>query len=367
MSDDTLPLHGGPDAQGAPLHDFSTNANACGPCPHTVAALQCADPTRYPDPAYTALREQLAAFHGVARERIVLAGSASEFIARITAAVAQGGRGAVEVPPLAYGDYARAARAQGLSVSVSDTRAVSDGRAAPQPSSRRADVLRLVWACDPSTPLGITQPGLAARIDALPASVPLVLDRAYEPLRLNGSSALQARQLNRVWQLWSPNKALGLTGVRGAYAIAPEGDAATQLHNRLLRLAPSWPLGAHAVAMLQSWAGDDSQRWLAASLPTLRAWKADQQALCRELGWYVLDSDSNYFCAAWLPALGSVSPTDSLRALRAHGIKLRDCTSFGLPGHVRMGVRGPQSLAALGHAWKTVRDPGSERRARCGR
>ena len=24
--------HGGPDALGAPVHDFSTNSNACGPC-----------------------------------------------------------------------------------------------------------------------------------------------------------------------------------------------------------------------------------------------------------------------------------------------------------------------------------------------
>ena len=77
--------HRGPDAQGVPLHDFSTNANACGPCPPVLEALRAADPTRYPDPRYMALREQLAAFHGVDRERIVVAASASEFIARITA------------------------------------------------------------------------------------------------------------------------------------------------------------------------------------------------------------------------------------------------------------------------------------------
>ena len=77
---ETTPLHGGPDAQGVPLHDFSTNANACGPCPQALAALQQADRSRYPDPAYTALRGQLAEFHGVAADRIVIAASASEFI-----------------------------------------------------------------------------------------------------------------------------------------------------------------------------------------------------------------------------------------------------------------------------------------------
>jgi histidinol-phosphate aminotransferase len=58
--------HGGTDALGVPAHDFSTNRNACGPCPAAVAALQAAHAAQYPDPQYTDLRAQLAAFHGVA-------------------------------------------------------------------------------------------------------------------------------------------------------------------------------------------------------------------------------------------------------------------------------------------------------------
>ena len=59
--------HGGPDALGVPVHDFSTNANACGPCPDALDALRRADFARYPDPSYAALRRQLAGFHGAVR------------------------------------------------------------------------------------------------------------------------------------------------------------------------------------------------------------------------------------------------------------------------------------------------------------
>ncbi len=52
-----LRIHGGPDGQGAPLHDFSTNSNACGPCPQALAAVQQADATHYPDPGYTDLHQ----------------------------------------------------------------------------------------------------------------------------------------------------------------------------------------------------------------------------------------------------------------------------------------------------------------------
>ncbi len=57
--------HGGPDALGGSRWDFSANANACGPCPSALAAVQQADVRHSPDPAYTALRESLAAFHAV--------------------------------------------------------------------------------------------------------------------------------------------------------------------------------------------------------------------------------------------------------------------------------------------------------------
>ena len=157
---------------------------------------------------------------------------------------------------------------------------------------------------------------------------------------------LDAAQRNCIWQLWTPNKAMGLTGIRAAYAIAPEDTAAAPLMQRLERLAPSWPLGTHGVALLETWTGDEAQAWLAQSLQTLRDWKAQQRALCASLGWHGLPSDANFFCARTdRPYLLLAA------ALRAEGIKLRDCASFGLPGFVRLGVLPPQSQQALKEVW----------------
>ena len=333
--------HGGPDALGVPRFDFSTNSNACGPCPHVLAAVQQADATRYPDPQYTALRQQLADFHGVAAARIVLAASASEFIHRISAV--HRGQG-VCLPQHHYGDYLQAARAWGLE--VMGTAAAGDGpaltpalsrpREREKGSARRA---RLLWACEPSSPLGQPHPHLAALVDGLQAGQQLVLDCAYAPLRLDGAPSLDAARLERLWQMWTPNKALGLTGIRAAYAIAPlDADTAA-----LQALCPSWPVGAHGVALLQAWCAAASQQWLAQALPTLREWKQRQIAVCENLGWHCLPSTANFFCAqsraADMPQL--------LQRLRAQGIKLRDATSFGLSGHVRLGVLPPEAQDAL--------------------
>lgn len=80
--------HGGADQYGVARFDFSTNSNALGPCPQVLAAVQTAPCQAYPDPSYRQLREELAAWHGVSVERIVLAGSASEFIFRMSVATA---------------------------------------------------------------------------------------------------------------------------------------------------------------------------------------------------------------------------------------------------------------------------------------
>lgn len=309
---------------GIPRWDFSTNANACGPSPVALAAVQQADAAHYPDPHYTALREALAGFHGVARERIVLAASASEFIVRISASVARAGGQRAWWPAPAYGDYANAAQTWGL-------------QRVGEPA-----LADLLWLCEPSSPLGTAEP--LARAVAGQGGV-VVLDRAYEPLRLSGHCSLGADALDRVWQLWTPNKALGLTGVRGAYAIAPLQSVAQA--RALDQMAPSWSVGAHGVAMLQAWVQADTQHGLAENLACLRGWKTQQLALLTGLGWTCLPSDANYFCAR------SPAPLDT-PALRVHGVKLRDTRSLGLPGHWRLSVQSPAAQAALRHALQSA-------------
>lgn len=313
-------IHGGPDAAGAARFDFSTNSNACGPCPVALAAVQAADATRYPDASYTDLRSALAAHHRVARWRVVLAASASEFIFRITAAVRRLGGTQVFVPRYAYGDYAAAAQAWDL---------------VPAAGPDAAD---LVWACDPASPTGQTHTDWPEVLERRT----VVLDGAYAPLRLSAQPALTAQQMEAVWRLFSPNKALGLTGVRAAYAIAPVRAQAAALTMDVM--APSWVLGAHGVAMLHSWAQLDTQAWVAQSLDVLRAWKDQQISALESAGWTVMPSDANFFCAR--PPEGQDLPS-MLQALRKQGIKLRDATSFGLPGWARLGVLPPDAVDAL--------------------
>jgi histidinol-phosphate aminotransferase len=314
-----LAVHGGCNALGPVPWDFSSNGHPMGPCPAAQAALAQADATRYPDSRHHALREQLAAWHGVAAQRIVLAASGSEFIQRLTAVSTHLAPGPVQVPPHAYGDYARAAVANG--------RTVWHG-------THPGATLR--WFCEPCSPWGqdAAPPPLAALLQ--PGAS--VLDAVYAPLRLSGHSSWGAAARDAVFVLHSPNKALGLTGVRGAYAVAPAGALWQPWLAALCAAEPSWPLGAHAVALLQTWASAPAQDWLAGTLATLREWKAQQVALFSERGVQTAPSVVPFFCVR----LDTPAAT-----LRPYGVQWRDCTSFGLPGWARLNTLPPPGQAAL--------------------
>lgn len=332
--------HGGPGPAGPARYDFSTTANACGPCPAAMAALRDCDRSCYPDPSYTALKQQLAAFHGVSPERVLLAASASEFIFRITAAT---GLGPVAVPRHAFGDYATAARAFGRSVRTHQV-----GVSAPQ-----AVDATLVWHTDPGSPLGASSVFPHAGV----GHAVRVLDRACEPLRLEGVA--DVTEAEAVFQLWSPNKALGMTGVRAAYAIAPQTGVCSAELDRLEAMCPSWPLGAEGVALLRAWVSPEVQSWVAASHVTLRSWKTRQCDALRALGWDALPSVSNFNVVRW-PGGGwgegeSERSVDVFhRRLAAAGVAWRYAESFGLPHAWRVSVQAPEAQDAMLEVLRTM-------------
>lgn len=314
------PVHGGPDARGAARWDFSTCANAAGPCPLALAAVRAADCMRYPDPSYHALRRRLAALHGVEPERVLLAASASEFIQRIVAVGAHLAPGPVALPQPGYGDYARAARAFGRAI---------------VPEHDGCATLR--FCADPGSPhgCGSDPPDNAA-------ACPTVLDAVYAPLRLAGASRWDRAARDAVFVLHSPNKALGLCGVRGAYAVAPARAAydVARWVDALRAAEPSWVLSAHGAAMLAAWCEPAVQGWVRDSLPRLARWKDALAAALRRRGAQVHDSETNFFC---LRLRRAPAP----QALRAHAVAVRELSSFGLPGAWRLSVQPPRAQRAL--------------------
>ncbi|ALT76094.1 pyridoxal phosphate-dependent aminotransferase [Paucibacter sp. KCTC 42545] len=328
--------HGGSDAGPAVAHDFSSNASPLGPPPQLLAAVLGAERERYPDPAYTALRAQLGAATGVGPARVLPCSGGAEAIRRLSLAALLAGSRCVWVPQPGFGDYAAATLA--LNMNVRSYRSITE-------LCQGLSDADLVWVCEPCNPSGSTLSNedwqaLSLALQATKAS--LAIDQAYEPLRLHGHSQLPADLAAQAWRLHCPNKALGLTGVRAAYLLAPA--QADRLLAHAQAVAPSWVLSSEGCALLMHWHSEDTRRHLSEVRGVLRGWQAAQQQMLAELDWQQTPSCSNFWLARPSQAL-------CLQRLRNNhnngGIKLRDAQSFGLPDWVRLSVQPPESQAAL--------------------
>lgn len=313
----TAPAHGGTDAGPPPRFDFSTNANALGPSPVVLAALRSVDPSRYPDPDYTHVRATLADWHGRRPEEVVVGAGASELIHRVVRVT----DGPVVVWEPTFGEYRYAAELAGAPV-----RTAHDFDA----WLRALRGAAVAFLCVPNSPDGTVADLPRAAAAALAAECRLVVDLAYHPLSQR-RPAIPAG----VWQLWAPNKAHGVTGVRAGYLLVDAG-AATRL-----RQAPSWILSAHGVAFLEAVASTAAQRWVRGTRPTLWRWRDELTARLRAIDVPVTAGAANFVLAH----TGEAAPTAT--RLRRDGIRVRDATTFGLPSSLRLSAQSPRAQDAL--------------------
>ncbi len=324
---DLAPLHGGTDAGPEPRWDFSTNANALGPCPAVLRAVRGADLTRYPDPLYTHLRAVLAAHHGTTPERIVVGAGASELVLRLVRHAA----GPVLTLVPTFSEYARCGR-------IEDRRVLAAGT-----SEEFLDLQRrhggIGFVCWPNNPTGEIWPSDFMRRAA--AGGELVVDLAYAPLCPDGWLAEVEAAAAGAVRLYAPNKSFGLTGLRAAYAVLPRACP------KLDWLAPSWVIDPAAVAFLDASVSAEALDWLAGCRPVLAAWRRN---LAAGLGLTVRESPATFLLAH----VGDA--THVTGRLRERGLRVRDATSFGLPEWVRIAAAPPAMQEELLAALPACRD-----------
>lgn len=172
-----------------------------------------------------------------------------------------------------------------------------------------------VWRSDPHSPTGRLAAG---------SEVAGVWDEAFYALATGRWTAGRDGAV----VVGSLTKLFACPGLRLGYVIADDID-------RFARHQPEWSVGSLALAVL----GDLLK---VADLPVWASAIADHRcelaACLSDHGLVASASD-----APWL-----LVEAPGLRAgLAPHGIVVRDCTSFGLPGHARIAVPSEQDLARL--------------------
>lgn len=312
--------HGGPSSTAFSGLDFSVNCNPYGPNPALLAAVQGADHAHYPDPSYRDLRQGLADWHGVSPDQVAPSVGASDLLHRLARAFLAAGDVLLSLHA-PFGELDRAAQLQRAEVRVLDRLPADPITAWPAALPPRT---RLVYVGQPHNPTGrrLSERQLSALADACTgAGALLVLDLAYAPFLV-----LPACPHPAVVNVLSPGKAHGLVGARPAYAVA-----SAEVTARLDNLAPAWHLPAGTAALLSALPA--AQDFLDRTLPRVRQDALALAAVLREFG-PVEHHGTPYL------TLEVADAAQTARALLDRGVKVRDCASYGLPGHLRVSTQG---------------------------
>ena len=313
---------------GDGILDFSASCNPLGTSPSVLEALRDVDLSHYPDDEALELRQALARALQVDLSWVAVGNGSVDLIYQLASAYLEPADRALVVGP-AFGEYARACRVAGAT--VMEIRAAEETGFQPDTeavrTALRAERPKLAFLCNPNNPTGRLLPA-SSIIEILEEceETLMVVDEAYMPFCDSNVDLRGQLTSGRLLLLRSMTKDHGLAGIRLGYAVARP-----DVLDPLGRIRPPWSVNALAqaagLAALKDEAHVEAARRVIAEA---RAYLVGELSA---LGLGVVPSAANFL-------LVRVGDGAAFRAaMLARGICVRDCASFGLPAHVRIGMR----------------------------
>jgi len=367
-------VHGGVDAvelaglgvDPASVIDFSSNQSPLGVAPAAREAANEAELDSYPDRDARELVAALAARHEVDPEWVVAGNGSTELIRLIAQLTLLPGDAALSLAP-SFGEYEMGtllARGRFLELpleleapSLGDTSGdlpdlpsrgglSSQGGFAFDRIRFEAELHRaqprLCWVCSPNNPTGAAVPpdDLETLLHGFPATL-FVLDEAYCDLLPYPQWSRPTLERGNLVVLRSMTKVWGLAGLRLGYAVADPS-----ISGPLRAASPPWNVNACAQAAGLAAISQDERHVRAVEL--LREGRDELAAEIAALGFSVLRSSAGFF-------LIEVDDPAAVRlSLLRHRCLVRDCTSFGLPRHIRVSPKRADENDVLVAAFREV-------------
>lgn len=312
--------------------DFSTNLNPYGPPDFVFSAIKEAmlEINTYPDTESRELREQISKKCGrkdAAAAEVLVGAGVSELIQLVALAFV---RDRVLMPKHTYGEYELAAKMMGGTINRIEMPGL---HVYPERIVEEMKPDDVVFLCNPNNPTGqylgkneLWQIiGEAERVDAL-----IVLDEAYIDFVENAFPSHTFSTRNLVI-LRSLTKSYAIPGIRLGYAISSEENIMA-----MRKVKVPWSVTAFAQrtgsAVISGAEGSDE--FLADTREKIKRNKVKIENRLRERDMHV-ESDANFYVLD----VGPEKASEVKRELLKQGLLVRDCTSFGLPSHIRFSVR----------------------------
>lgn len=303
----------------ADILDLSVNVSPFEIAAPIRAAIEQWDPRAYPDPECIEARSALADRFDVPTSQIILGNGATELIWTLFDAVKP--KSVLILEPT-FSEFRQAAQARNIPV-----RAAFDQEVVWPDLEGQTLQEQMVYLTHPNNPVGTLFD--LDRVSDWASSHPscwFVLDESFVSLS-EGFEAINRRLPPNVLRLRSLTKDYGLAGLRVGYALCP-----AQVVRLATEIRPPWTVNGLAQAVVP--AALASEPSLARIRERLFSAREHLASALNEAGFITRNSQTIYL-------LFQVESAQMVKEklLLEHRIRVRDCTSFGLPDWVRVAAR----------------------------
>lgn len=311
---------------------LSSNENPLGPAPAAVDAIREAAPTvnRYPKTVHVDLVDRIAEEWGVDTDQVWLAAGADGALDYLARATLEPGD-AVLVPEPGFAYYAKSARFHHGTV---DTYHLDQTAGFPYTPDTVLDAYhghRIVYLTTPHNPTGATmdRDAVATVATETDPETLVVVDEAYAEYADTPSAVPLVEDRDDVAVLRTFSKAYGLAGLRVGYALVPAPWA--RAYPRV-----NTPFAASELACRAGLAALEDDDHVERSVD-LATWARDHIRSSVAAPTYASDGNFVLVDVSGTPHGDHDTAAAAVTAaLEADGVIVRDCTSFGLPGCIRM-------------------------------
>jgi histidinol-phosphate aminotransferase len=309
------------------LIKLNTNESPYAPSPRVLEAVAAAasDSLRlYPDPASTALREALAAYHGLTPDQVFVGNGSDEVLAHAFAALLKHDA-PLKHPDISYSFYPVYARLFGITTQTVPLDAAFRVRVADYDGPTGAIILP-----NPNAPTGVALARAEiAELLARHPDAPVVIDEAYVDFGAETAIPLIDAHPNLL-VVRTMSKSRSLAGLRVGYALGHPD--LIQALTRVKDSFNSYPLGRPAQAGALASVADEAA--FQADLARIVATRTRMAAGLQTLGFEVLPSAANFVFARH----GARPGAEIAQALRDRAILVRRFDAPRIADHLRITV-----------------------------
>jgi histidinol-phosphate aminotransferase len=308
--------------------DFSVNCNPYGAPPGIKSIIKNTTIDDYPDTESTQLRKALAHKFGLETENILIGNGSTEIIRLIVSAFINSGDKVLILQPT-YSDYEIACRIMNAGIRFLPSSAETNFYFNTDTiiSQIQHEHPRAIFICNPNNPTGqyLCQDDIARLLQVNPQTL-LILDEAYVAFTAHAWASHKLLRAGNLILMRSMTKDYALAGIRIGYALS-----SVQVISVLNKVKPPWNVSSLAQSCgLYVLQHDQYVNDCGRKIEKAKKYLTGQ---LHALQYETVPSQTNFFLVK------VHSAADFTATLLQENILVRDCTSFGLPNHIRISPR----------------------------